>query len=233
MKLAVIPARGGSKRIPRKNIRNFLGKPIISYSIETAKAAGCFDKLIVSTDDEVIARVASDYGADIPFLRPSRLADDYATTGSVIKHAVDFYARQSVHIDYVCCIYATAPLLEPQTIRLAYRQLVKATDGHGTDFIFSAAKYHHPIQRAFRKNSQGFSEMFFPEHYLARSQDLEPAYYDAGQFYWGTEEAFREQRAILGDRSKFVVLPDHCVQDIDTEQDWWRAEQRYREIHNG
>lgn len=226
MNIAIIPARGGSKRIPRKNIKEFHGKPMIAYSIESALKSRCFDKVIVSTDDAEIADIAIKYGAEVPFMRPANIADDYATTLDVIKHAVEFTELQDWGVKNVCCIYATAPFLIPEFIQRGFVELTSSD----TDYAFSAASFPFPIQRALKLTSDQCVEMFHPEHLNTRSQDLEEAYHDAGQFYWGTAEAFIAKKAIFGTRSKAVLLPRKRVQDIDTPEDWEVAEALYRAI---
>ncbi|WP_350655087.1 pseudaminic acid cytidylyltransferase [Pseudoalteromonas sp. D48-MNA-CIBAN-0056] len=226
MNIAIIPARGGSKRIPRKNIKEFHGKPMIAYSIEAALDSRCFDKVIVSTDDAEIADIAIKYGAEVPFMRPANIADDYATTLDVVKHAVEFTKLQEWDVKNVCCIYATAPFLIPEFIQ---RGLVELTS-NSIDYAFSATSFPFPIQRALKLNGAQCVEMFQPEHLNTRSQDLEEAYHDAGQFYWGTAEAFITKKAIFGTRSKAVLLPRKRVQDIDTPEDWDLAEALYRAI---
>lgn len=220
MKIAIIPARGGSKRIPRKNIKLFHGKPMIAYSIETAKASGCFDKIIVSTDDQEIADVAREYGADVPFLRPSDIADDHATTLDVLQHAVNWCEDNLGNIDYVCCIYATAPFIQVQDLQSGLA-LVQEPE---VEYAFSATSFPFPIQRAIKLSEKGEVAMFEPENALVRSQDLEEAYHDAGQFYWGSVNAFKSKLGIFGSYSRVVLLPRKRVQDIDTLEDWELAE---------
>lgn len=222
MRLAVIPARGGSKRIPRKNVRTFHGKPIIAWSIEAARASGCFDRIIVSTDDPEIAHIAEGLGAEIPFVRPAELSDDVAPTGVVIQHAVEWYDGSATPVSECCCIYATAPFLTGETIRLGFDRL---RDGDA-DYAVSVTSFPFPVQRACRIRN-GRLEMFNPDLYLTRSQDLEEAFHDAGQFYWGRSEAWRGLKPILGDRTVPVQLPRHLVQDIDTSEDWERAERMF------
>tara|TARA_B110000211_G_C14083019_1_gene555446 strand:+ start:1108 stop:1794 length:687 start_codon:yes stop_codon:yes gene_type:complete len=226
MNIAIIPARGGSKRIPRKNIKEFHGKPMIAYSIEAAVNSQCFDKIIVSTDDAEIAEIAIKHGAEVPFIRPDNISDDYATTLDVIKHAVEFTESQNWAVKNVCCIYATAPFLIPEFIQRGFIELTSAN----IDYAFSATSFPFPIQRALRLNDEQCVEMFQPEHFNTRSQDLEEAYHDAGQFYWGTAEAFIEKKAIFGSNSKAILLPRKRVQDIDTPEDWDLAEALYRVI---
>jgi len=224
MNVAVIPARGGSKRIPRKNIKDFCGKPMIAWSIEAAKASGCFDTIIVSTDDQEIAEIARQWGADVPFMRPLELSDDYAGTIPVIRHAIQWLDANENKVDYACCIYATAPFVSVQDLQGGW----KLINGSGHDYAFSVTSYAFPIQRAIRIIEQGHVAMFNPEHFMTRSQDLEEAWHDAGQFYWGTAEAWCDERAIFGEGSLPVKLPRHRVQDIDTPEDWARAEWLFR-----
>jgi len=226
MNIAIIPARGGSKRIPRKNIKAFHGKPMIAYSIKAAVKSQCFDKIIVSTDDAEIAEVAIKHGAEVPFMRPADISDDYATTLDVIKHAIEFTESQGWAVKNVCCIYATAPFLIPEYIQKGLSELKSAE----IDYAFSATSFPFPIQRALKLNDKQCVEMFQPEHLNTRSQDLEEAYHDAGQFYWGTAKAFITKKAIFGTRSKAVLLPRKRVQDIDTPEDWELAEALYRAI---
>lgn len=223
MRLAVIPARGGSKRIPRKNIREFCGRPIIAWSIEAALQSGCFDRVVVSTDDEQIAAAARGCGAEVPFLRPAALADDHAGTLAVMRHAVETLAvdRQAGR---VCCIYATAPFLLAADLRRGLETLERS----GADYAFSVTSFPFPIQRALRMTPQGRVEMFDPAHFATRSQDLEEAWHDAGQFYWGRAAAWLDAAPLFGHGAAPVILPRHRVQDIDTPEDWLRAEWLFR-----
>lgn len=223
-RVAIIPARGGSKRIPRKNIREFCGKPMIAWPIEAAKASGCFDRIIVSTDDVDIADVAKQYGADVPFMRPAALSDDYSGTLPVIRHAVDWLQKNGEPVDYVCCIYATAPFVSPEDLQRGWEMIKQ----EAVSYAFSVTSYAFPIQRAIRLTESGRVAMFNPEHFNTRSQDLEEAWHDAGQFYWGTAEAWLEERALFSDGSVPVKLPRHRVQDIDTPEDWTRAEWMFK-----
>lgn len=220
MRVAVIPARGGSKRIPRKNIRSFFGQPMIGWSIIAAKDSGCFDKVIVSTDDAEIASVAREYGADVPFVRPAELADDHTPTLPVICHAIEWCSEALSRPEFVCCVYATAPFLRAPDLTGAFRQLQSST----ADYVFSATDFGFPIQRAIRLRDEGRVEMLYPEHNETRSQDLEDAYHDAGQFYWGRVDAWRSQIPVIGPASEMYFLPRYRVQDIDTMEDWRRAE---------
>lgn len=226
MNIAIIPARGGSKRIPRKNIKDFHGKPMIAYSIEAALISGCFDEVCVSTDDNEIAEVALRYGATIPFIRPSGLADDYASTQDVMTHALNWYKQSNRVITHVCCIYATAPFITPEALQNGLSAL-KSDD---LDYAFSATSYSFPIQRAIKLTEQGTVEMFQPEHLSTRSQDLEEAYHDAGQFYWGTAPAFINRKPFFSSRAKAILLPRKYVQDIDTQEDWELAEALFKAL---
>jgi pseudaminic acid cytidylyltransferase len=230
MNLAIIPARGGSKRIPRKNVRDFCGKPLIAYSIEAAKDCGLFDQIIVSTEDPEIQEIANYYGAQTPFQRPPELANDFATTVPVIKHAVSWMQENVGQVDLACCIYATAPFIQARHLRDSYQmRLERKVQG----YVFSAATYPFPIQRAFKLKPDGCVEMFEPKNYTLRSQDLEEAYQDAGQFYWGSAENFLLEKIFFSTDSMAFVLPRYFVQDIDTPEDWSRAEFMYRALKAG
>lgn len=224
--VAIIPARGGSKRIPRKNIKDFCGKPMIAYSIKAAFESGLFNKILVSTDDEEIAKVATSYGAEVPFLRPAELSDDYIGTGAVVSHAIKWLKQNGYDYDYVCTIYATAPLIQAKYIIEGFEKLQKSD----SCVAFSVTSMPFPIQRTFKINSNGRCEMFWPENFSRRSQDLEEAYQDAGQFYW--RDLRRQMNDItFGKDSIPIILPRHLVQDIDTMEDWRRAEYMYQAIN--
>ncbi|MGL4447518.1 MAG: pseudaminic acid cytidylyltransferase [Shewanella sp.] len=224
MPIAIIPARGGSKRIPRKNIKLFHGKPMIAWSILAAQKSGCFARIIVSTDDAEIAAVAREYGAEVPFIRPAEIANDYATTSDVLCHAITWLAAQGQYPELICCLYATAPFVAPDDLRHGLDLL---TNSPATQFVFSATRFNFPIQRAIKVNEQGCVSMFSPEHLLTRSQDLEEAYHDAGQFYWGRANAWLAKQPVFEKNSQIVLLPSFRVQDIDTLDDWLRAEQLF------
>ena len=226
MRLCVIPARGGSKRIPRKNIKEFCGKPMIAYSIEAAKESGLFDKIVVSTDDEAIANLARSLGADVPFMRPRELSDDHTATIPVIAHAIRASVEDTITIEAVCCIYATAPFVQANYIQEAYEKMLTCK----ASYAFSATSFPFPIQRAIRLSKDDRVEMFSPENFAVRSQDLEEAYHDAGQFYWGTPEAWLEEKIIFAPHSTAILLPRHLVQDIDTPEDWMRAEFMFKAL---
>lgn len=229
MRLAIIPARGGSKRIPRKNIKKFYGKPMIAWSIEAALQSGCFDQVVVSTDDAEIAEVARQHGATVPFMRPAELSDDHAGTTAVMAHAIDWFVAQGQTPDQVCCLYATAPFVMAGDIRRGLDILTET----GCDYAFSVTSYAFPIQRAIRISETGRVEMFDPEHFNTRSQDLEEAYHDAGQFYWGNANAWQAGKVIFGPHSSVVRLPRYRVQDIDTEEDWQMAEYLFHAVNFG
>jgi N-acylneuraminate cytidylyltransferase len=220
MNIAIIPARGGSKRIPRKNIKDFCGQPMIAWSIQAAIKSNCFEKIIVSTDDEEIAEVARTYGAETPFVRPPELSDDHAGTIPVIAHAIEWQSQHSIAATEVCCIYATAPFIQAKDIQRGLTVLQSS----GADYAFSVTSYAFPIQRAIRINAEKRLEMFQPEHFNTRSQDLEEAWHDAGQFYWGKSQAWLEGKPLFSRDGAPVQLPRFRVQDIDTAQDWERAE---------
>jgi N-acylneuraminate cytidylyltransferase len=220
MRIAVIPARGGSKRIPRKNIKLFHGKPMIAWSIEAALNSACFDRVIVSTDDEEIAAISVQYGADAPFIRPKNLSDDFTGTIPVINHAITWLRESGFDVDNVCCIYATAPFILPEDLQRG----LKALKETNASYAFAVTSYAFPIQRALRRTDGGRVEMLYPENFSVRSQDLEEAWHDAGQFYWGKASAWLSEEPLFSEVSVPILLPRHRVQDIDTPEDWVRAE---------
>ena len=219
MRLCVIPARGGSKRIPRKNIRDFCGKPMIAWSIEAAIKCECFDRIVVSTDDQEIASVAKRYGAEVPFTRPAQLADDYTGTTAVVAHAIEWQNSHGRVADKVCCLYATAPFVQVADLQTGFDIL----ESSGAEYAFSLTNYAFPIQRAIRITENQRVEMLQPEHFITRSQDLEEAWHDAGQFYWGRATAWLASKPIFSKDSAPVFIPRHRVQDIDTTEDWVTA----------
>jgi len=218
MSVCIIPARGGSKRIPRKNIRDFCGKPMIAWPIRAAMDSACFERIVVSTDDEEIARVAEDCGAEAPFRRHAHLADDHTPTVPVIADAID---RLDISDGTpVCCLYATSPFVTPADLRTGLARLEETE----APFVLSVTTFAFPIQRALRRDSSGVVEMFDPFQMLTRSQDLDEAWHDAGQFYWGRAASWKSGRGIFEAGAYGLPLPRHRVQDIDTEEDWKRAE---------
>ncbi len=218
--IAIIPARGGSKRIPNKNIKSFVGQPIISYSIKAAQAADLFDRIIVSTDSEEIAEVAKIYGSEVPFIRPAELADDFTGTIPVLLHALNWLSEHGFATDYFCCIYATAPFIQPEHIIEGFNLLKK----RNAATAFSVTTFPYPIFRALKIGEDGCIEMFWPEHENSRSNDLPEAYHDAGQFYWGNTKRFLTEKKLFSSDSVPVILPRYLVQDIDTPEDWKTAE---------
>lgn len=226
MKVAVIPARGGSQRIPRKNIKLFCGKPMIAWSIEAALASQCFERVWVSTDDAEIAEVARAYGAEVPYIRPADLSDHHTGTIPVIAHAIEWGHLHKMEISAVCCIYATAPLIDPYDLKNALDVLNQTK----SDYVFTATSYAFPIQRAFSINEQQGIEMFDAKQFNTRSQDLVEAFHDAGQFYWGQPAAWVGNKPIFSRESRAFILPRYRVQDIDTAEDWTQAELMFRQL---
>lgn len=217
--LCIIPARGGSKRIPRKNIRDFLGKPIIAYSIETALASGLFDEVMVSTDDEEIAAVAREYGAEVPFMRSPDTADDFAGLGDVVDDVKAEYQRLNIRFDYICCLLPTAPMVTTQIIRKGFDELLKLSNA---DSVRPVVRFAYPIQRAL-KITNGKMSFFYPEHITTRSQDLEPTFHDAGLMYW-----MRFEIGLRGENKYAFEITSDLAHDIDTEEDWRLAELKYK-----
>lgn len=227
--LAVIPARGGSKRIPGKNLKVFEGKPILHWAIAKADEAGVFDALMVSTDDAEIAASARAAGAEVPFLRSAETADDHATLLDVLSEVVEAYGRMGQSFDAVCCILPTAVLMTAGRLREGCAMF--ATGQY--DSVFPVVRFPAPIQRALRRDEAGLISMFQPEHYRSRSQDLEPAYHDAGQFYWMSSEACLERRSTFEGQAGGLVIDETEAQDIDTETDWRIAELKHRLMRQG
>lgn len=226
MNIAIIPARGGSSRIPGKNIKLFAGKPIIAYSIEAAKASDVFDRIIVSTDSDEIAKVAIAHGAEIPFIRPKELSDDYTPTAPVIAHAIHWFKDRGHFPEFACCIYATAPFVKPEFIKEGYETIVK----YNVASVFSVTTFSFPIFRSLIITDKGTLAMFWPEHELTRSQDLPEAYHDAGQFYWLKVDSFLKSGKIYTSDAMPVILPRYLVQDIDTPEDWITAERMFKAV---
>ena len=221
--LCIIPARGGSKRIPRKNIKLFLGKPIIAYSIEAALHSGLFDEIIVSTDDNEIAEIAKGYGAKVPFLRTEKTSNDYATTFDVVEEVLLLYKEFNKVFDYTCCLYACAPFVTKGKLIDSF-QVLKSNN---FDSVFPVMPFGFPIQRALKMDDDNKINFFYPEFSLSRSQDLEQSYHDAGQFYWMNTEKCLQHRKILSDNTGSIVISEMEGQDIDNEIDWKLAELKY------
>jgi N-acylneuraminate cytidylyltransferase len=224
--VAIIPARGGSKRIPRKNLKPFYGVPMIVRSIRTALDSALFDQVVVSTDDEEIAEVARAHGAHVPFMRPASLADDFTGTAAVMVHALN----ELPAVEFACCIYATAPLLQARYLRQGLDVLERHPD---KSFAFSVASFGFPVQRALTLDEEGALTSLYPEFRATRSQDLPEAFQDAGQFYWGRRAAWLRGDVLFSPASLPVILPRHLVQDIDTLEDWTRAEYLYAALKAG
>ncbi|HEG43585.1 MAG TPA: pseudaminic acid cytidylyltransferase [Phycisphaerales bacterium] len=220
MNVAIIPARGGSKRIPGKNIKNFAGKPIIHYSIKAAIESGLFTKVIVSTDSEEIADVAIRAGAEVPFMRPMSLSDDTTPTAPVLEHAINWLNDHGEKVKYCCCIYATAPFVTSKSIKDGFSLLSQS----GASSVFTAATFESCIFRGLRITEDGLIKMLWPENELKRSQDFEDVYHDAGQLYWLDSEKFLENKTCFSEKSLPLILPRYLVQDIDTAEDWETAE---------
>lgn len=223
MSICVIPARGGSKRIPRKNIKKFLGKEMIRYAIDVARASRIFEHVIVSTDDPEIARVSRDCGAKTPFQRPACISDDHTTTVDVIAHAIYECRRMGLCVQNVCCIYPCVPFLRPSDLQRA----LKVLDDGGAEYVFPVAEFPSPVQRALKMGVDSKLTPFFPKYSDVRTQDLEGAFYDVGQFYWGLERAWLDKKNIHCN-GVGVLIPSERAIDIDTESDWYRAELMYK-----
>lgn len=222
-KLAIILARGRSKRIPHKNIKLFLGQPIIKYSIDAAIKSKCFDEVMVSTDDKKIARISKKLGAKVPFFRSKKNSDDYSTTSDVIKETLREYKKRSKEFEYFCCIYPTAVFITPQKIKKALKVMIK----NKVDSVFPIAKYSPPIQRSIIVENKKLKRAY-PKYEKYRSQDLKPFYYDCGQFYWGRTETFLKNNKLLTKNTIGIETPELEVQDIDNLEDWHLAELKYK-----
>jgi len=225
--IAIIPARGGSKRIHKKNIRLFLDKPIIAYSIEIALESGLFDEVMVSTEDEKIAKISRQYGANIPFMRSLKNADDFASTTSVLLEVIQNYENQSIFFENACCLYPTAPFITSQLLKEGKKRLLT-----GLDSVFPIIPFGFPIQRALKINKNNKVVMFYPKFQESRSQDLEQGYQDAGQFYWFSIEALKREKKLWMKSSGAIILSEMDAQDIDTESDWKIAELKYKMKNN-
>lgn len=221
--IAIIPARGGSKRIPRKNVKPFLGKPMLAYSIEAALATGLFDEVMISTDDEEIAEVARQYGAKVPFMRSAVTASDYATTADVLKEVLDNYRELGYEFDNFCCIYATAPMVQPKDITSAFNRLVSSK----FSVVYPVVQFSYPIWRCLDLEEDGTMKRHWPEFENSRSQDLPKEYHDTGTFYW-----YKTKEWLAGDLNiGGIEVDETTIQDIDTETDWKLAEMKYKLLH--
>ena len=226
MNICIIPARGGSKRIPRKNIKKFCGKPIISWSIEAALKCKCFSRVIVSTDDDEIAEISKIYGAEVPFKRSESLSDDYTGTLPVIKNAINWLERNNEKVDFICCLYPTAPFIEVNYLEEGFKKLIE----NNASYSMSVTSFSYPIQRAFKLTQNERLKMYFPENINKRSQDLEKSFHDAGQFYWGKRVAWLKEERILDQNTVPIYIPRYKVQDIDNEEDWIQAERIFNKF---
>jgi N-acylneuraminate cytidylyltransferase len=224
MNVAIIPARIGSKRIPKKNIKIFHGKPMIAYSIQAALKTKLFNSIIVSTDSMELANIAITYGAEVPFIRPAELSDDFTGTDAIILHALNYLIDHGADIQYVCCIYATAPFISASYIKKGFDLLKK----ENATSAFSVTTYPYPIYRSLKISEDGRLQMIWPDYMNVRSQDLSEAYHDAGQFYWADAQKYLIEKKIFSKAAVPVVLPRYLVQDIDTDEDWQRAEAMYK-----
>lgn len=227
-KLCIIPARGGSKRIPRKNIRDFLGKPIIAYSIEAAIKSNLFDVVMVSTDDSEIAEIAINYGAQVPFLRSEETSNDYANTAAVIKEVIQNYAKINQEFEYICCCYPTAPLMTSDRLREGFQKL----QFDNINSVFPIVAFNFPIFRSLKLDENGLVAMNWPENLNTRSQDLPQAFHDAGQWYWMKTNVFQSTEKLMGEATYGLQLDEFEVQDIDNETDWKLAELKYELIQS-
>lgn len=220
MKIAVIPARGGSKRIPKKNIKNFYGKPMIAWSIEAAMNSNLFDAVIVSTDDEEISDISIEYGAEVPFKRPANISDDYAVTTAVMAHSANWLLEKGYEVDSMTCIYATAPFINIEDLKRG----LTVFDSESWEYVFTVTDFAAPIFRSFKQLESGGLEMYYPQFFETRSQDLPKALHDAGQFYIAHPSTWINNKKIFDKKSSPLIIPRYRVQDIDTEEDWKRAE---------
>jgi pseudaminic acid cytidylyltransferase len=225
--VAIIPARGGSKRIPKKNIKPFAGQSIIAYSIKAAEESNLFNRIIVSTDSKEIAEIAKSYGAEVPFMRPAELADDFAGTAPVLIHALNWLNEHGCYSKYFCCIYAAAPFIRSEDIKKGFHLLRQKN----AVTAFSVTTFPYPILRGLRIEENGRLKMFWPEHKKSRSNDLPEAYHDAGQFYWASTERFLKEKTLFSSDAVPIILPRYLVQDIDTPEDWKTAEKMYLALH--
>ncbi len=222
MKIAIIPARSGSKRIPLKNVKTFKGKPIIYWTLKTIINSKLFDKIIVSTDSKKIAKIATKLKAEAPFIRPKSISSDFASTPEVIKHSINWLKLKKILPKYVCCIYPTAAFMSLEDLSNGYKKIKT----NKWNFVFSAGKFHSSIFRSFRKNRNGL-KMIFPRYYKKRTQDIKETYFDAGQFYWGKTDAWKNSKPIFSKYSSLIEIPRWRIHDIDTMEDWKTAEKMW------
>lgn len=227
MNIAIVPARIGSKRIPKKNIKTFFGKPIIYWTIKKLLESKLFDRVIVSTDSEQIKKIAIKYNAEVPFIRPKKLANDHTDTLKVIAHAINKIKNNSDKINFVCCVYPTSLFLNIKDLRKGYKKI----KSNKFDFVFSACKSDFNILRSFNLNENDKVKMLFPEEYKTRSQDAEQIYHDAAQFYWGTSDAWLNENSIFNENSTFIEIDKSFYCDIDEIKDWKKAETLYKKIN--
>ena len=225
-KIAIIPARGGSKRIPRKNIKDFFGKPVIAYAIENALNANIFDEIMVSTDDPQIAEIASSFGAKIPFLRSKENASDIASTTDVLLEVLEYYGNNCQHFEWGCCIYPVTPLLTPNLFKEAFNQIIVQE----CSSIFTVQEFSHPIHRAMRIDQDGKMQMINKDQVFVRTQDIPTSYHDAGQFYWFEVEKFKKEKSIIGTDTSGFIVDEFQAQDVDTLADWTMMEVKYQHI---
>lgn len=225
--IAIIPARGGSKRIPKKNIKSFLSKPIIAYSIEAAIQSNLFDTIMVSTDDEEIKKISENHGAQVPFFRSEKNSDDFASLVEVVTEVLDQYKQLGSQFNNFCCLLPTAPLIQASDLR----DTLNILTNQNKDFVVPIVRYSYPIQRSLRINNENIS-MVWPENFFARSQDCEPFYHDAGLFFWGAISAFQQHKKVFTGNCGFFELPPTRVQDIDTIDDWELCEMKFKTLNS-
>jgi pseudaminic acid cytidylyltransferase len=224
--IAIITARGGSKRIPRKNIKLFCGQPIINYSIIAALESRLFDEVMVSTDDIEIAEHAKKMGANVPFMRSVQNSNDFAGTADVICEVIEAYNSIGINFEKGCCIYPTAPFLSPKTLKIAFEIFIE----NSFDVVFPAIQYSYPIQRSIRLLNNGKVEMLWPENYSKRSQDFEPIFHDVGQFYWFNSQTMLVKKRLFTDNTGIIEIGEMISQDIDNEEDWQLAELKFKKL---
>ena len=224
--VAIITARGGSKRIPRKNIKSFMGRPMIAYAIDAALGSGIFEETMISTDDDEIAQIAKKHGADVPFMRSAMTSDDSATTSDVLNEVIVEYQKRGKIFEHFCCIYPCVPFLDSDLLKRAYQKFLSS----GADSLLPVVQYSSPIQRALQIDQKGFVEYREPEHERTRSQDLPPMFHDVGMFYFCTTSVFLDNQKIVGDKTTYILIPESQNQDIDTIDDWKMAELKYQLI---